>query len=217
MPYGRAAGATSRPSCTRRTRRGISRTSSSAVASRPRWRGVVSASRSPRSSSRWASGRMRSTSSLPGRWRRGYRRGCSSTLAVVSVAGACAIGIAVAVTFSLWILPLVAAGAFLVPAYNLELLGGRFHSDTWFALSWGAFPVVTGYVACAGSVRIETVLAAAWAALLVARATATVDPGTACQASGDVGHRRARARRWGQRARHAGAPGRRPGSGAAVC
>ena len=89
-----------------------------------------------------------------------------ATLAVVSVAGACAIGIAVAVTFSLWILPLVAAGAFLVPAYNLELFDGRFHSDTWFALSWGAFPVVTGYVACAGTVRIEAVLAAAWAALL---------------------------------------------------
>ncbi len=87
-------------------------------------------------------------------------------LAVLSVAGACAIGIAVAVTFSLWILPLIAVGAFLVPAYNLELLGGRFHSDLWFALSWGAFPVVTGYVACTGSLRVEAVLAAAWAALL---------------------------------------------------
>ena len=72
-------------------------------------------------------------------------------LAVVSVAAACAIGIAVALSFSLWILPLIAVGAFLVPAYNLELFGGRFHSDLWFALAWGAFPVVTGYVACAGT------------------------------------------------------------------
>ena len=72
-------------------------------------------------------------------------------LAVVSVVAACAIGIAVAVGFSLWILPLIALGAFLVPAYNLELFGGRFHSDLWFALAWGAFPVVTGYVACAGT------------------------------------------------------------------
>jgi hypothetical protein len=87
-------------------------------------------------------------------------------LAVVSIAAACAIGIAVAVTFSLWILPLVAVGAFLVPAYNLELFGGRFHSDVWFALSWGAFPAVTGYVACAGSLRAEAALAASWAALL---------------------------------------------------
>ena len=49
-------------------------------------------------------------------------------------------GVAVAVSFSLWMLPLIAIGAFLVPAYNLELLGGRFHSDLWFALAWGAFP-----------------------------------------------------------------------------
>ena len=40
-----------------------------------------------------------------------------------------------------------------MPAYNLELFGGRFHSDLWFALAWGAFPVVTGYVACAGIAR----------------------------------------------------------------
>jgi hypothetical protein len=87
-------------------------------------------------------------------------------LAVVSVAAACAIGLVVAVRFSLWLLPLIAAGAFLVPAYNLELFGGRFHSDLWFALAWGAFPVVTGYVACAGTIRAVALLAAAWATLL---------------------------------------------------
>ena len=87
-------------------------------------------------------------------------------LAVTSVLAACAIGVAVAVSFSLWILPLIAAGAFLVPAYNLELLGGRFHSDLWFALTWGAFPVVTGYVANTGTIRLAAVIAAAWATVL---------------------------------------------------
>jgi hypothetical protein len=89
-----------------------------------------------------------------------------AALAVVSVAAACAIGLAVAVSFSLWILPLIAIGAFLVPAYNLELFGGRFHSNVWFALAWGAFPVVTGAVAVAGTVRAATVIAAAWATVL---------------------------------------------------
>lgn len=84
-------------------------------------------------------------------------------LAVASVAAACAIGVAVAVGFSLWILPLVAAGAVLVPAYNLELFGGRLHTDLWFALAWGAFPALTGYVACAGHPSGAAVLAAAWA------------------------------------------------------
>jgi hypothetical protein len=87
-------------------------------------------------------------------------------LAAGSLAAACAIGIAVAIDFSLWLLPLVAIGAFLVVAYNLELWGGIIHTDLWFALAWGAFPVVAGYTACAGNVRVETVVAAAWATVL---------------------------------------------------
>ena len=87
-------------------------------------------------------------------------------LAVSSVALACAIGLAVALATTLWIVPLVALGAFLVPAYNLELLGGRLHTDLGFALAWGAFPVVTAFVAQTGTIRAETALAAAWATAL---------------------------------------------------
>ena len=87
-------------------------------------------------------------------------------LAVVSVSGAAAIGIAVAFDRTLWILPLVALGAALVPVYNLELLGGRAHTDLGFALAWGAFPVVTAYVAQTGTLRGEALLAALWATLL---------------------------------------------------
>ena len=36
-------------------------------------------------------------------------------------------------------------GGFLVVAYNLELAGGRFHTDFWFAASWGAFPALTSW------------------------------------------------------------------------
>ena len=89
-----------------------------------------------------------------------------AALALVSIIAACAIGIAVAVGFSLWILPLIAIGAFLVPAYNLELFEGCFHSDTWFAVAWGAFPVVTGYVACEGTPRLVAFVAAGWATAL---------------------------------------------------
>jgi hypothetical protein len=87
-------------------------------------------------------------------------------LAVVSVAVAAAIGVAVALERTLWILPLVAVGVALVPVYNLELLGGRAHTDLGFALAWGAFPALTAFVAQTGAVRIEAVLAAAWATLL---------------------------------------------------
>lgn len=86
-------------------------------------------------------------------------------LAASSIAGACAIGVVVAAQETLWLLAFVAAGAFLVVAYNLELLGGAFHSDAWFAGAWGAFPVLTAYFASAHRVRGEALAAAAFAFL----------------------------------------------------
>ena len=87
-------------------------------------------------------------------------------LAAVSIGGACAIGVAGAVTFEAWLALLIPIGLFLVLAYNLELAGGRFHSDVWFGLAWGGFPVLNGYAAVAGEVRGVTVLAAVFAVLL---------------------------------------------------
>jgi hypothetical protein len=92
--------------------------------------------------------------------------GALVALAALSVAAACALGIAVAARTTWWLVAFVVAGAALVPAYNLELFGGRLHTDLWFALAWGAFPVLTAYVACAERVRGEAVLAAAWATAL---------------------------------------------------
>jgi hypothetical protein len=88
-------------------------------------------------------------------------------LAAASIAGACAIGIAVATQTTWWLIAFVALGAFLVPAYNLELLGGRFHNTLSLGLAWGAFPVLTAYFACAGTIHAEAVAAAGWAMLMV--------------------------------------------------
>ena len=87
-------------------------------------------------------------------------------LAAASIAAAVAIGVGAALAWTLWLLPLVAFGGFVVVAYNLELFGGRFHGDRWFALSWGALPVATAYVAAAERFAAEAALAAAGAALL---------------------------------------------------
>jgi hypothetical protein len=89
-----------------------------------------------------------------------------AVLAVVSLGGAVALGVVVAVTFHVWLLAFVVFGGFIAVAYNLELFGGRFHGDLWFAVAWGAFPTLTGYFAMAGRVRVEAVAAAAFAALL---------------------------------------------------
>jgi hypothetical protein len=88
------------------------------------------------------------------------------TLAAASLAGAAGIGVLAAVWWTPWLLAFVAFGVFIVPAYNLELAGGRFHNGLWFALAWGAFPVLTAYFAAAETIRAEAVLAAAFAALL---------------------------------------------------
>jgi hypothetical protein len=87
-------------------------------------------------------------------------------LASVSIAGACAIGVVGALTFKAWLALLIPLGLFLVLAYNLELVGGRFHSDLWFGLAWGGFPVLNGYAAVAGDVGGVTVLGAVFAVLL---------------------------------------------------
>ena len=81
-------------------------------------------------------------------------------LAAISLAGAIGIGILGAVTVSVTLVPFIAAGTFIVLAYNLELFGGRFHSDFWFAAAWGAFPAFTAYWANALTLRPAALVAA---------------------------------------------------------
>ncbi|MBA2569327.1 MAG: hypothetical protein H0V11_08285 [Actinobacteria bacterium] len=85
-------------------------------------------------------------------------------LAALSIAGAVGIGVFAALAWTPWLLPFVAFGAFIVYAYNLELVGGRFHSHFWFALSWGAFPLLAGYLVTAERLTLEAGLAACFAA-----------------------------------------------------
>jgi hypothetical protein len=84
-------------------------------------------------------------------------------LAAVSLGGACVIGGWAASAWGWGLLAFVAVGAFVVPAYNLELFGGRFHTAWWFAFAWGIFPVLTAYFAQAGTIRAPALLAAGFA------------------------------------------------------
>jgi hypothetical protein len=81
-------------------------------------------------------------------------------VAVVSLAGACAIGIGAARAWGWWLLAFVVVGAAVVPLYNLEL---ALHTDWGFALTWGAFPALTGYFVEAQTLRLEAIAAAAYA------------------------------------------------------
>ena len=94
--------------------------------------------------------------------------GVLRALAVAGLAAAVGLGVHGAIEVSPWISAFIAAGAFLVVAYNLELWGGVFHSDLWFALAWGAFPVLTAYFAQTGRLRVEAAIAAAGCAAISA-------------------------------------------------
>lgn len=68
-----------------------------------------------------------------------------------------------------WVLlPFMIVGPALVIGYNAELFGGIIHTDLGFAAAWGAFPVLTGYVAQAGRLAVAPVLAAGAAMALSA-------------------------------------------------
>jgi hypothetical protein len=82
-------------------------------------------------------------------------------MAAASLLGALAIGVAGVITVSVALAPFVLAGGLFLPAYNLELAGGRFHSDLWFAVGWGAFPAFTGYFVDAEKIALPGLLIAA--------------------------------------------------------
>jgi hypothetical protein len=94
------------------------------------------------------------------------KRGVLIGLAVAGLAGALAIGVVGAVVVSPLLVPLVVLGGLLVPAYNLELAGGRFHNDLWFALAWGGFPAFTGYFAQTLTIRPAGLLVAGGCCML---------------------------------------------------
>ena len=87
-------------------------------------------------------------------------------LSIVSIGGAVALGSTARSPTRSWLAPLVVAGGFIVVAYNLELFGGAFHSDLWFALAWGRFPLLAAYLAVAERITVEALLAAVFAGFL---------------------------------------------------
>jgi hypothetical protein len=85
---------------------------------------------------------------------------------VLGLLGAVALGAVGVTRVGLGLLPFILVGALLVVGYNLELAGGRMHTDLGFAVSWGAFPVLTAYFAQAGDLDVSAVAGAAGALAL---------------------------------------------------
>lgn len=88
------------------------------------------------------------------------------TACAVGLGGAVAIGVVGVVRNGPSLVPFIVIGPILVAAYNAELFGGFVHTDLGFALCWGAFPVLTAYVAEARSVSLAAAAAAGGATAL---------------------------------------------------
>ncbi len=120
------------------------------------------------------------------------------TVAGVGLAGAVALGVVGTLRVGWVLIPFLLAGPLLVIAYNAELFGGIVHTDAGFAAAWGAFPLLTSYVAQTGRLSAGSVLAAAGAFALSAaqrslstparllRRRATGVTGTVTLADGDT-------------------------------
>jgi hypothetical protein len=88
---------------------------------------------------------------------------------VALMASSLALAYAIGIYYIVLYAPLLAVVAvlegFFLFAYNFEIWGGRFHSDFWFAASWGALPVMAGYLIQAGDAGLLPYLAACAAGL----------------------------------------------------
>ncbi|MGB9113115.1 MAG: hypothetical protein WCF24_10365 [Acidimicrobiales bacterium] len=81
-------------------------------------------------------------------------------VAAIALAGAIALGIAGVIKVGWVLVPFLVIGPVLVVGYCSELLGGVLHNDLTFGIAWGAFPVLTAYVAQTDRITAVAVLAA---------------------------------------------------------
>jgi hypothetical protein len=93
-------------------------------------------------------------------WGRVFSKGQLWLMAIVSLVCAYAI----AAYYIIRHVPLLGFVAlcegFFVFAYNLEWFQGRYHTDGWFAFSWGFLPVLAGYIMQSNRVSVEALLLA---------------------------------------------------------
>ena len=97
-------------------------------------------------------------------------------VAGVGLAGSIALGVVGIAQVGWTLVPFLVVGPILVVAYNFEMFGGVIHNDLGFAASWGAFPVLTAYVAQTGRLALAPLIAAIGAAALSAAQRALSTP-----------------------------------------
>jgi hypothetical protein len=81
-------------------------------------------------------------------------------MALLSLVLAYLIAIYYMVHYVPWLAVVAACEGFFVFAYNLEWFQGRFHTDLWFAFSWGFLPVLAGYIMQTNRISLGAIVVA---------------------------------------------------------
>jgi hypothetical protein len=89
-----------------------------------------------------------------------------AALMVTTLAAAYAIGAYYIVLYAPLLAVIAILEGFFLFAYNFEIFNGKFHNNFWFAVSWGALPLLAGYVMQTNSVSALALAAAAIAGLV---------------------------------------------------
>ncbi len=98
-------------------------------------------------------------------WGAIFTRGQLWLLAILSLVLAYSIASYYIIRYVPFLLSMALCEGFFVFAYNLEWFQGRFHTDQWFAFSWGFLPVLSGCIIQTNKISIEAVAVAVSAAL----------------------------------------------------
>jgi len=87
-------------------------------------------------------------------------------LALTSIALAYAIGIYYILSYVPLLSIIAIIEGFFLLAYNLEWFKGLFHNNISFSISWGALPLIAGYVMQTNSISLNALLASVVTALV---------------------------------------------------
>ncbi len=87
-------------------------------------------------------------------------------LALSSITIAYIVGIYYTMLYAPLLSLIAIAEGFFLFTYNLECFGGRFHTDAWFAVSWGTLPVLAAYILQTNRISLAALIVATSTGLL---------------------------------------------------
>jgi hypothetical protein len=94
----------------------------------------------------------------------------SKTQLLIIMTASLTVAYAIGAYYIAFFVPLLAIIAalegFFLFTYNYEIWGGIFHSDFWFAISWGSLPLLAGYIMQTNSINVLALVAAGLTGLI---------------------------------------------------